>query len=453
MQAELVVARNRGEPPSVVQTYADILEGVKNGKDYLTLRVTALISPDGPLQSCIALSGTLLDVVSPMWGRYVCVVPAGQLSRVAIVPAHVGEGLLPIPVGKTVDGAVAQIDWGGATSAKHVLLVGRTRTGKSTLGKLLVHRTLERVPGARVVVYDLKGEYAHRSPDSDGIVSLFGGRVVRGAGIWPGEMTISAPPYDADATAEYEAYLISEVLGTLGLPRVQGLEISLKRAYEYVHKQGLSRERVLQAIKDKIQKEAGILEGSIAHTVLFGPRTERVDNTPGSWVVDLSWASYGSPEQVALFRWSVGTVVPLTGDAKVPRTMLVIEEAHLLGGELSTLLRTAGGKGVSLVLITQSPQDVQQVVGAAEQFSVVAYTCAGEEQAMSVARTVFGVGDDFFAPGHRESIRQYYGVPYGWGCNIQPDGIYVCEYNVPGDLLERIKVFNARASVKDKEEI
>lgn len=453
IEAELVVARNRGEPPSIIQAYQDVINGVRKGEDFLTLRVTALVALDGKAPPGLPLSGAPVEVISPMWERFVGVIPAGQLSQVAIVPVHIGEGLLPIPVGRTIDGMAAQIDWGGPTSAKHILLVGRTRAGKSTLGKLLAYRTLERVPEARVVVYDLKGEYTYRLPESGESVSLFGGKVVRGAGIWPGEMTLSAPPYDAMATAEYEAFLVSEVLSTLGHPRVPDIEISLKRAYAYVHERGIDRERVLWAIRDKICREAGIREGSIANTVLFGSRAERIGNMPGSYVVDLSWAPYGSPEQVAMFRWSVGTAVPLTGDAKVPRTMLFIEEARLLGGELSTLLRTAGGKGVSLVLITQSPQDVQQVVGAAEQFSVVAYACAGEEQAIAVARTVFGVAEDFFAPGHKEGIRQYYGVPYGWGCNIQPNGIYVCEYHVPPEFLERIKMFNARAIVKNQEEI
>lgn len=455
VEAELVVARNRGEPASVVQAYAQIIEGVKSGKDFLTLRVTGLVQLEGTPHSCIFLSGTPLDVLSPAWQRYVGVIPAGELSRVVTVPTHIGSGLLPIPVGITADGMAAQIDWGGPTSAKHVMLVGRTRTGKSTLGKLLAYRTLEFVPDARVVVYDLKGEYAYRLAETGENISLFGGAVIRGAGIWPGEMTLASPKHDAQATAEYEAYLVGEILETLGHPRVRDLEIALKRAYEYVHRDGKSVNDVLQAIKAKIQREANIQKDSIAHTVLFGERTERIGNTGGAYVVDLSWAPYGSPAQIALFRWSVGTSVPLTGDAKLPRTMLFIEEAHLLGGELSTLLRTAAGKGVSLVLITQSPEDVKRFAGASEQFSVIAYTCAGEEQALSVARTVFGVsGEEFFVPTHREAVRERYGIPYGWGCNILPTGIYVCDYVVPPEFLERIKMFNARATiVKNQEEI
>lgn len=449
LKAERATMTVKGDlPPSVLADYDWLIQKIEEGETLLSLRVLALVKAEEKtlLPPHLPHSGSLVGVFFPVWGRIGGAFPKGVFTQDAILPTHIGEGLLSLPAGRTVDGMIAQIDFGGPTSAKHVAIYGRTRTGKSTLAKYLVFLAISRVPEVRVIAYDLKGEYA--LPTENGYEGLFGGRVVRGSGIHPGEMTLSAPPAYFAQVAEYEAYLVNEVLRTLEYPTIPGLETVFKRAYEY-KKSGKSAQAILQGIREKICRDANIAPNTIPESVLFSPKTERVENAPGVWIVDLSGAPYGSPAQVAQFRWSVGTIVPLTGDLRIPRTFLLLEEAHLLGGEISTLLRTAGGRGVSIILVTQSPQDTQYVIGAAEQFSTVVYTCPGKEQVLSVARDVFGSDDEeFFPPAQRDALFSLRGLPYGWGCQIMPSGCVVCEYPIPKDILARIQVFNARAQAQ-----
>ncbi len=453
LEAEMRAAQMRGEPPSVVEAYREIIQSLSGTTQYACVSMSGLVQGNPPSQWGVPLLPNLaapVTTLSPLSKRWQLICPTKGLADTIVLPTHVGYGWTPVGIGGTADGMAAYIDWGSSTTARHVVLCGRTRTGKSTATKLAVERTARLYPEFHILVFDLKGEYS-RSEGGES-VSLFGGSVIGpGDGPTPGEMTLNAGPEREEEVAQYESWLIRSVLDLLGRPTVPNLERLLIQAARKFREAGESpqmREKILRAVYEHIREKAKIQPHSDADTVLGGalrPKNRPPVDQPGVVVCNLSRCAYGSPFQRASFVWLVGGIVPLVAPQVRRRRILVVEEFYMLIPEvLDTLLRTAAGRGVSAVFVTQSDQDLKRLEGAGEQFACAIYMCPGITQVWNLAR-LYGITSDhqdLFPLAHQNAIRRWASRPHGWGVMVTPGGIVALQIDVPPDFLKRIDEFN-----------
>lgn len=441
----------KGAPGSVLRAYQAILEALDRTINHaVAVYVSALTSAPAPRM--LPNLATFAWTVSPPYLRAVVVTTSNLLRDVLCLPAHVGKGWTPVPFAVLADGMRAFADFGGSTSPRHMLICGRTRSGKSATVKYLLLLLQEHFPHFSVLVCDLKGEYAFH--DGNTYQSLFGGTVVRGSGMWPGELTLEAWESDVQQKKDilmYEAWLINRTLEILGLTPVPQLENIL---YKVVELSRGGREKAIQALRRKITTEAKITPHSPAEEILFGSRI-RVAGIPGINICDLSWLPYKSPAQNAAFFWTIGSLAPLIAPvaATEDRKVLVVEEFHLLGEELlGILLRTAAGRGISVLFVSQSLQDAQYLRGGGEQFSSVLHMTPGIEHIRTASNLIFANPEPKIPLVHYRGVKERAARSYGWGVVITPDGAYVVDVHIPRDFLARMEQFNERRKVRDSQD-
>lgn len=437
----------KGAPSSVLRAYQNILDALDRTTNRAVAVTISFLTSELPPRSQPNLA-TFAWVLSPPYRRMAVVTTTQHLSDVLCFPVHVGKGWSSVPFAVLVDGMRAFADFGAHTSARHILVCGRTQSGKSATVKHIVNLLQQYYPRFSIVICDLKGEYAYH--DGSAYYSLFGGPVVRGSGMWPGELTLAVQECDEQQRKDaliYEAWLINNTLSLLQLSTIPRLENVLYKMAELARHSG--HEEALQALRRKIIRTAGITPHSPAEEILFGSR-ERVDKIPGAVVCDLSWLPYKSPAQNAAFFWTIGSLAPLVAPATVTeeQKVFVIEEFHLLGGELlGILLRTAARRGISVVFVSQSLHDAQHLYGGGEQFSSVIYMTPGIEHIKAAAASMFGNPEPRISLVHQRGMKERAARSFGWCAIITPDGVRVADVRIPPDFLMRIKQFNERKRV------
>jgi len=368
-------------------------------------------------------------------------------------PSHSGYGVNPVLVGYSLEGMAQYVPLGGEQNARHMIFLGRTRSGKSTLVKEML-RQIEQSYGdrMRIVVADLKGEYVRRNESPDGTVLY--------DTLMPSMTVISKRDFSplgwrvlqckdresAHTEALHEARMAQYVMEILGLPPMPGLVDLLMKAWERFAQEGSRQEPVIQKYLRAIyQAVSNKLPPQSTATVLFGGngKIEKAHHV----VIDLSWTTFGSPDQRAAFLWAINSLMPLFGASVFRRTVMAIEEFQLLPEEVvGTILRVCGGRGVSAMFITQSAAQLHTLQGAGEQFSAALYMAPqlGEIETVSQAIFRMELSPTIISQSTRAEIQEW-GITkaYGWGAIISPvSGIHAAEVKVPPDFLNRIKEFN-----------
>jgi len=365
-------------------------------------------------------------------------------------PSHSGYGVNPILVGRSLDGMSHYVPLGGEQNASHMVILGRTRSGKSTLVKWWMLEIVRQYGSQmRLVVADLKGEYVQRIASPDGTVTtetlIPHATIVGKRDFLPlGWRTLRCENQDdAHTEAVNEARTANMVLQLLGFPRKEEIVSTLMRAWKWFRQQGGDEKSYWSALKfiynSAIQ---GLPRESVAATLFGGSgKVSQVHHA----VIDLSWASFRSPEQQAAFLWAIAGFIPLSGASRFIRTVLCIEEFQLLPKELlGTLLRVCGGKGVSTILITQAYEQVAQLGGAGRQFSAAVVMAPQIDELESVARVVFEMSlRDYLESKAKRDILELASKPFGWGGIISPVyGINTAVVTIPDEFLKRIQSFN-----------
>lgn len=448
LQAMLDALSIRRAPESMLAPYKDAIEQARNN-NLAVMNISGIAQyPDGELPpETYPNFGTLRAVLFPWSFRSLILTPLSKLPKVLSIPSHAGYGWAPVPLGETPDNMTVYVSLGEPTQARHLVFVGRTRAGKSATVKNLINYILHHeIPGfvsgdreAQIIIYDTKGEYAQiingkKEP-------LYPEALVVGteAGLPIGSISINARGQD-DATIRntvvFEAWLINEVLKTLGRKQLAGLERLLLKVIDSGRTPSEASEWIYGQIQPLLKLPPNSPEEAIFQV---GQQTTDISRER-ILICDLARYPFRSPVQQAAFIWLLGSAVPLIA-SKICRRLIVIEEYHLLPESLlGTVLRTGAGMGTSVWCVSQSVEDIKKLGGSGEQFHGCVFMCPGWLHLQQAGKFLYGLTeeDKIYSPQLQRDLNKYWGRDYGWGALITPHAITPFETVIPQSFLALI---------------
>lgn len=448
LQAMLDALSIRRAPESMLAPYKDAIEQAKNG-NLAVMNISGIAQyPDGKLPSeTYPNFGTLRAMLFPWGFRSLILTRLSKLPETLTIPSHAGYGWAPVPLGETLDHMAVYVSLGEPAQARHLVFVGRTRSGKSATVKTLINYILHHeVPGfssrdqeAQIIIYDTKGEYVQVIDGNK--EPLYPEALVVGteAGLPIGSISISARGQGETTvqnTVVFEAWLINEVLKTLRGRQLLGLERLLIK----VVKSGYTPSEASEWIYSQIQSLLGLPSNSPEETIFqVGQQVTNISQQR-ILICDLARYPYKSPVQQAAFIWLLGSMVPLIA-SRVRRRLIVLEEYHLLPGSLlGTVLRTGAGMGTSVWCVSQSVEDIKNLGGSGEQFHGCVFMCPGWLHLQQAGEFLYGLpeGDKIYSPQLQRDLNEFWGRDYGWGALITPHAITPFEAIIPPGFLARI---------------
>lgn len=257
---------------------------------------------------------------------------------------------------------------------RHVLVTGQTGTGK-TISVLKLTESLAQA-GAPVFLSDVKGDMSclARSCDTRRLDVLSGNAQVP---LWAMGADLLSRALELSDTQSATLEIAFTFADQHGLPLNTLAELRTTLAAMLSRRAGISATlgQISPASVGVIQRGLLRLENAGA-SAMFGPRRLDISDLmrPGRVTILDARNLFQSPRLYGAFLlWLMRefwTRLPECGDIAAPRIALVFDEAHTLFADASPALlrateqtaRLIRSKGVSLILASQSPQDVPAII-------------------------------------------------------------------------------------------
>ncbi len=255
--------------------------------------------------------------------------------------------------------------------APHVAIMGGTGSGKSMTAKTFWREIREQSPGTSFLIVDPKGDLGQDAA----LVEALGATVIR--------VQKNPVPLDVfgmgagadlvDASIRFSESLGRGIQGTLGAVQTSRLQEAVLKSLRGSPPQTLGKvqNQLAQAYATGPWKDDTLTAGmkQLTNWSLFEPKYTPTEFFGRSWILSLNEANETVSRLVvglvtdALYNWMrplADAPTDPTGHRAI-RIVTAVDEAHQLLGRrqqsLSKLLKEGRSKGVSVMLMSQSPTD------------------------------------------------------------------------------------------------
>jgi DNA sulfur modification protein DndE len=288
--------------------------------------------------------------------------------------ATLEAGPLVVGIGHAADvesGENLQFTLNAPGWAPHVAIMGGTGSGKSRTAKSFWRELRRQSPSTAFLIVDPKGDLGQDTA----LVEALGATVIRVQrnpvpldvfGIGPGTDLI-------DASIRFSESLSRGIQGTLGAVQTARLQEAVQKSLRGSPPQTINKvqNQLAQAYATGSWKDDTLTAGlkQLVNWPLFEPKFTPSEFFGSSWILSLNEANDTVARLVvglvtdALYNWmrpQADAPVDAAGHRAI-RIVNAVDEAHQLLGRkqqsLSKLLKEGRSKGVSVMLMSQSPAD------------------------------------------------------------------------------------------------